>query len=137
MAGNRRRVADAVDVAEELTGLQFTVYVGPLAGEVDPRAGAERLFLAAGLDARPAVLVLVAPARRQVEVVTSPSVRERVPDAACERAVSTMVELFRTGEIADGIVSGIRLLADAAGPGLSAADATELPDVLYGDDSEL
>jgi uncharacterized membrane protein len=122
-----------VDAAEELTGLQFTVYVGPV-GEESSRAGAEQLFVAAGLDTRPAVLVLVAPAQHRVEVVTAPSVRDRLPDAACEAAVATMVERFRAGSIEDGIVAGVSQLAAAAGPGAPAPGTTELPDVLYGED---
>ncbi|HVE46835.1 MAG TPA: TPM domain-containing protein [Acidimicrobiales bacterium] len=126
------RVGEAVDTAEETTGLQFCVVLGPAEG--DAHAHAEALFVQAGLHLRPAVLVLVAPDQRRVEVVTSPAVRERVPDAACAEAVADMTQRFATGDIAGGIVAGVERLAAVAGPGVSGADEDELPDVLGGAD---
>lgn len=127
-----RRVGEAVDTAEETTGLQFCVVLGPAEG--DAHAHAEALFVQAGLHLRPAVLVLVAPDQRRVEVVTSPAVRERVSDAACAEAVADMTQRFATGDIAGGIVAGVDRLAAVAGPGVSGADEDELPDVLGGAD---
>ena len=117
-----------MDRAEEFTGLQFCVYLGPT-GE-DSRAHAEELFTRAGLHTRPAVLVLVAPPQRRVEVVTAPDVRSRVDDAACARAVGGMTALFARGQLADGILAGLDDLVAAAGPGTAPPGAEELPDVL-------
>lgn len=126
-----RRVAEAVDAAEETTGLQFCVCLGPADGDV--HAHAEALFVQAGLHLRPAVLVLVAPTQRRVEVLTAPALRERVPDAACAEAVADMTARFASGNLADGIVAGVERLAAVAGPGVARADDQELPDVLGGD----
>ncbi|HEX2192009.1 MAG TPA: DUF5130 family protein [Acidimicrobiales bacterium] len=124
----RRAVERAVHEAEETTGLQLCVYVGP--GEEDTRAQAEALFLQAGLHTRPAVLVLVEPVRHRVEVVTAPEIRGRIDDPTCELAVATMARQFARGDLAGGIVAAVDLVAAAAGPGAPAAGGEELPDVL-------
>src|SRR5207245_4193702 len=66
-ARQERQVQRAVQEAEQRTGLQLCVYLGP-AGE-DARAHAEHLFVEAGLDRRPGVLLLVAPALRRAQIV--------------------------------------------------------------------
>lgn len=127
----RRRDREAVDKAvveaERRTGLQFCVYLGPSEG--DPHAQAERMFVEAGLAERPAVLLLVAPNRRRVEVVTAAGVRERLTDEACAQAIEAMTPHFAAGDYADGLVVGLRRLAESAGPGRSSS-ATDLPNVL-------
>ena len=80
----------------------------------------------------PAVLLLVAPPQRKVEVVTAPAVRERIPDEAAAEAVTAMVERFRDGDLSGGLIAGIERLATAAGPGTAGPDDEELPDVLGG-----
>ena len=112
-------MARAVDKAEEATGLQFCVYLGP---KVDPAT----LFDAA----HPAVLLLVEPKEHHVEIRTSPEARERVPDEACAAAIERMVEDFRRGRFDRGIVNGVEYLAGVAGGGMAAEGAVELPDVL-------
>ncbi|MDQ4132807.1 MAG: DUF5130 domain-containing protein, partial [Actinomycetota bacterium] len=124
-----RRVEHAVDAAEEETGLQFCVYLGP-AGEGGSRDEAEKMFVEAGLASRPAVLVLVDPEHRRVEVVTAPDVRARVSDEAAAEAVATMTPRFAKGDIPGGLVAGIKHLAKAAGPGQAEPGSEELPDVL-------
>jgi len=121
--------------AEQYTGLQITVYLGD-AGE-DARAHAERLFVASGSHDRPALLVLVAPAARRVEIVTAPAVRTRVTDEACARAVHRMVECFRDGRIDRGIIVGLDELKTAAGPGIAPPDGEQLPDVIGSDGDPL
>ncbi|MEO7837276.1 MAG: DUF5130 family protein [Acidimicrobiales bacterium] len=125
---DHRRVADAVDAAEETTGLQFCVCLGPSEG--DARAHAEALFVQAGLHLRPALLLLVEPSQRRVEVVTAPAVRDRVPDAACAEAVAGMTERFAAGDLVGGIIAGVGRLAAVAGAGVAGPDDDELPDVL-------
>ena len=124
----RRAVERVVDEAEEATGLQLCVYVGP--GEEDTRAQAEAMFVEAGLHTRPAVLVLVEPVRHRVEVVTAPEARARIDDAISELAVATMSRQFARGDLAGGLVAAVDLLAAAAGSGAAPPGAEELPDVL-------
>jgi len=123
-----RKVGRAVHAAEQRTGLQICVYLGP-AGE-DARAHAERLFVEADLHARPAVVVLVAPEARRVEVVTGPDVRGRVTDDDAQAAVDRMTERFAIGDLVGGLIAGIEHIADAAGPGDETGE--ELPDLLRG-----
>lgn len=123
-----RRVGEAVDAAEETTGLQFCVVLGP--AESDAHAHAEALFVQAGLHLRPAVLVLVALDQRRVEVLTAPTVRERVPDPACAEAVSEMTKHFAEGDLSGGIIAGVEHLAAVAGPGAAGPDDHELPDIM-------
>lgn len=127
-ARQERRVERAVEEAERATGLQICVYVGP-AGE-DARAHAERLFVDAGLHTRPAVLVLVAPALRRVEVVTAQEGRGRVSDEAAQHAVDAMTARLGEGDVAGGLIAGVEAIAQAAGPGTS--DSEDVPDLLQG-----
>jgi len=124
-----RQVAAAVHAAETETGLQFCVYLGPT--ETDARRHAEKLFVDAGLHARPAVLLLVAPPERRVEIVTAPTVRERISDEACQTAIEAMTADFKAGDFAGGLSTGIAHLAAIAGPGTAPDDdAGELPDII-------
>ncbi|HUP69704.1 MAG TPA: TPM domain-containing protein [Acidimicrobiales bacterium] len=125
-----RRVGEAVDTAEETTGLQFCVVLGPADG--DAHAHAEALFVQAGLHLRPAVLVLVAPDQRRVEVLTASAIRERVPDSICAEAVAEMTRHLASGDFVGGIVAGVERLAAAAGPGAAGPDDHELPDIMGG-----
>jgi hypothetical protein len=119
VVGRKRRVARAVDAAEEATGLQFCVYLGP---RRDPNE-----LLA---EVQPDVLVAVAPKEHYVEVVTAPGIQDRIPDQACEAAIERMVEDFRRKRYDRGIVRGVEHLAEVAGRGEAAPDAVERPDVL-------
>jgi uncharacterized membrane protein YgcG len=107
------------------------VYLGDVE-QSDPRTSAEALFAAGGLHTRPALLVVVAPAQRRVEIVTGPTARLRVDDAACQRVITQMTERFGRGDLAGGILAGITDLAAVAGPGTAPAGAAELPDVVDG-----
>ena len=123
----RRQLERAVDDAERRTGLDFCVYVGPGVG--DAREDAERAFVEEGLAMRPAVLVAVAPDRRRVDVVTAPSVRERLPDPACRLAVAEMRPFFTEGRFVDGLIRGVTTLAAEAGPGRAEPGGPDTPDV--------
>ena len=113
----QRRIQDAIDSARHENGLDISVLVGDL--ELDDlsqfRAGAERLHAALGARAATAVLLVVAPGQRRAEVVTGPGIRRRVPDRVCALAVLSMTTAFGGGDLAGGVVDGIRQIADAAG----------------------
>ena len=128
----RRRVERAVDEAENLTGLQLCIYLGAVEGETDLRAHAEGVFVRAGMHSRPAVLLLVAPPQRKVEIVTAPAVLDRIPDEAAADALEAMTSRFRDGDLAGGLVAGVEHLAAVAGPGTAGPDDEELPDVIGG-----
>lgn len=122
----RRRIARAVDQAERWTGLQFCVYLGPT--ETDPVDKAHALMDELGLTERPAVLVLVAPEERRLEIVTSPAAAVRIEDYDARLAALSMSASFGVGDVAGGVAEGVRLLAQSAGQG--GPEGTELPDLL-------
>lgn len=124
----RKAVDEAVRAAEEKTGLQFCVYLGTAPG--DAREHAENLFVQAGLHERPAVLLLVAPDLRRVEVVTAEPVRDRLTDEACARAIDDMTPLFAEGRFVDGLVRGVAKLAEEAGPPSGGPVGPELPNIV-------
>lgn len=127
----QRQVHQAVQQAEAGTGLQLCVYLGDVE-ESNPRSAAEALFATSGLQAQPAILVVVAPAQRRVEIVTAPTARRRVDDLACQRIVAQMMKRFAEGDLAGGLLTGIADLAAAAGPGEAAPGDEDLPDIVQG-----
>ena len=113
----QERIESAVERVRAENGLDVSVLVGDL--ELDDlsqfRAAAERLHAALGERSPSAVLVVVAPGQRRVEIVTGPQVRRRVPDRVSALAVLGMTSTFRGGDLVGGIVDALRMLADAAG----------------------
>jgi uncharacterized membrane protein YgcG len=133
----KARISQVISLAEEETGLEFCVVVGRKRGE-DPRREAERTFHKAGLHERPAVMIVVTPEARTLEVVTAYGLDLRLPDVACDEAVRLMTGLFSTGDYAGGIERGVELLAERAGArtdGKSGHQGADLPNVVdLGDD---
>jgi uncharacterized membrane protein YgcG len=123
----RRIIDDAVRTAEQKTGLQFCVYLGPATD--DTRTHAQELFVQAGLHERPAVLIHVSPAQKHVEIVTAPDARARIPDDGANEAIGVMTEYFARGDYVEGLLVGINELAERAGRGAPPPGATDLPNV--------
>jgi uncharacterized membrane protein YgcG len=117
----QERIEHAVSLCRSENGLDVSVLVGDI-NATDFRAGAEQLHAALGERAHNAVLVVVAPGQRKVEVVTGPAARRRVPDRVAALAVLSMTTAFGGGDLAGGIIDGLRQMADAAGrrPGIPA-----------------
>ena len=107
----QRRIERAVAVAERLSGLTFSVFVG--VAEENARAYAERLHGALGDPAR-SVLVLCDPGFHALEIVTGSEVRRWLSDAECGLAAATMQTSFVVGDIVGGLVAGIQQLGEAA-----------------------
>ena len=116
-ARQQERIEHDLDKIRRENGLDVSVLVGDLdlsdLGQF--RAGAERLHAALGPRAAEAVLLVVAPGQRRVEVVTGPAVRRRVPDRVCALAVLSMTTAFAGGDLGGGIAEGLRQIADSAG----------------------
>ncbi len=108
------KLDEALTLATRITGLHFSIYLGEL-GE-DTRARAEELHESIGARAPEAVLIAVSPGQRVVEVVTGSEAALRLPDRACKLAVLSMTASFREGDVVGGLISGLRMLADQAGP---------------------
>lgn len=105
---------EALTLATRSTGLQFSVYLGDLGD--DSRARAEELHNSIGEAAPEAVLIAVSPGQRVVEVITGSEAHRRLPDRGAKLAVMGMVASFKEGDLAGGLASGLRMLADQAGP---------------------
>lgn len=104
---------DVLIEAERVTGLRFTAYIGNLG--TDTRATAETLLTSLGAEAPIAVLVAVSPGQRVVEVVTGGEAARRISDRASRLAVLAVSSACGLGEVANGLVNGLRILADQAG----------------------
>jgi uncharacterized membrane protein YgcG len=92
----QERIATAIDRARADNGLDVSVLVGDLVLDdlSQFRSAAERLHAALGERSDTAVLLVVAPGQRRVEVVTGPGVRRRVPDRVAALAVLSMTTAF-------------------------------------------
>lgn len=104
---------ETLTVATRSTGLGFSVYLGDLGD--DSRRRAEEL-LAGDPRGSDAVVVAVSPGQRVVEIVTGRDAHRRLPDRGAKLAVMSMVASFKEGDLAGGLISGVRMLADQAGP---------------------
>jgi uncharacterized membrane protein YgcG len=115
--GQQERIATAIDRVRHDNGLDVSVLVGDLVLDdlSQFRSGAERLHASLGERSATAVLIVVAPGQRRVEVVTGPGVRRRVPDRVAALAVLSMTTAFTGGDLAGGVVDALRQIADGAG----------------------
>lgn len=107
------KLDEALTFSTRDTGLRFSVYLGDLGA--DPAARTAELHDALA-DSTDAVLVAVSPAQHIVEVVTGPEARLRLPDRGADLAVLSMTASFKEGDLIGGLVSGLRMLAEQAGP---------------------
>jgi Domain of unknown function (DUF5130) len=98
--------------ASRAASVHFGIYLGDLGP--DTRTRAEELHDSMGDWADNAVLVAVSPGQRVIEVVTGCRAANRLPDRRCKLAVESMVSLFKDGDLAGGLSSGLRMLADHA-----------------------
>ena len=107
------RIDEALTLSSQESGLTFSVYVGSLA--TPTRQGAESLFTQLSGEVPNLVLVAVSPGQRALHIVTGPDSGQRVPNRSCALAAVAMRSSFVNGDLAGGIVTGLRMLADAAG----------------------
>lgn len=105
------RLDEALTLSSVESGLRFSVYVGDLTAP--SRAHAEALFEKLPDDA---VLLAVSPGQRNLHIVTGPGSASRLPNRACALAALGMRAAFTNGDLVGGIVTGLRMLADSAGP---------------------
>ncbi|MFF5290866.1 DUF5130 family protein [Paractinoplanes globisporus] len=106
------RLDEALRVADQQTGLTFSVFIGEL--ETPSREYAEKLHKEID-DADHAVLLAVSPNQRKLEIVTGNEARKRISDRDAKLAGLSMAAAFAGGDLAGGILSGIDQLASHAG----------------------
>jgi hypothetical protein len=106
------RLDEALRVADQQTGLTFSVYIGELDAPI--REHAERLHKQIQ-DPDRAILIAVSPNQRKLEIVTGNEVRKRITDRYAKLAGLSMAAAFAGGDLAGGVLSGIDQLASHAG----------------------
>jgi hypothetical protein len=112
------RLDEALRLADQSTGLTFSIYVGDL--DEPYRGHAEKLH---GQLAEPdrSVLLALSPNQRALEIVTGALARRRIPDRSAKLAALSMAAAFGGGDLAGGVVTGLALLAEYAGQATPAA----------------
>ena len=106
------RLDEALRVADQQTGLTFSVFIGDL--EEPTREYAEQLHRQ--LDgAAKAVLVAISPNQRVLEIVTGSDARKRISDRDAKLAALSMAASFAGGDLAGGVLAGLDQLASHAG----------------------
>ncbi|WP_233608343.1 DUF5130 domain-containing protein [Nocardia stercoris] len=98
--------------ATRSTKVRFTVYIGDLGA--NSGAGAEALFPSLPEPER-TVLIAVSPNDQAVEVRSGREVADRVNDRVCQLGVTAALSSIRKGELIDGLVSAVRVMAAAIG----------------------
>ena len=106
------RLDEALRVADQQTGLTFSVYIGDL--DEPTREHAERLHRQLEKAAK-AVLVAISPGQRVLEIVTGSDARKRISDRDAKLAALSMAASFAGGDLAGGVLAGLDQLASHAG----------------------
>jgi hypothetical protein len=106
------RLDEALRIADQTTGLTFSVYLGDLDEPVREHATALHSQVRKSAHA---VLVAVSPNQRRLEIVTGSVARRRISDRDAKLAALSMAAAFAGGDLAGGIISGLDQLATHAG----------------------
>lgn len=107
----RRGIDKAIRAAKDVSGYDFSVYVGAVEGE--PRPYARRLHSRLP-DPANSVLLLVDPSARALEIVTGAGVRRDLDDAEAALVALSMQQSFAAGDLSGGISAGVYQLAEHA-----------------------
>jgi len=109
------RLDEALTLASRFTGLTFSVYLGDLGA--DPRVRAEELHDTLDDATAPhSVVIAVSPGQRKIEIVTGAQAARRISARICNLSINTMRSSFQEGDLIGGLVNGVRILCDQAGP---------------------
>lgn len=116
--GQLTRIADALAAADGETDYHFSVFVGDLdgvaSGDLPATTVAARTLHARLPNADDSVLLAVSPNQRLVEIVTGANSGQRLTNRACAMVTLSAVTAFAGGDLAGGIVTALRMLADRA-----------------------
>jgi hypothetical protein len=106
------RLDEALRLADQTTGLRFSIYCGSLDEPV--RATAEKLHSEL-TDPANTVLLAASPEQRVLEIVTGERARRRLQDRDCKLAAFSMAAAFNGGDLAGGFINGLSMLINLAG----------------------
>jgi hypothetical protein len=105
-------VERAIAQAEAVSGLRFSVYVGPLT--TDTRGRALRLHGAASSDPSRLVLLALDLTAKRLEIITGEAAQQDLDDRSCALAALTMTSALSAGDLVGSIVDGLGALAEHA-----------------------
>ncbi|MET7767273.1 DUF5130 domain-containing protein [Nocardia sp. NPDC005366] len=108
----RLAIDNVLTEATRATKVRFNIYIGDLGA--DPAAGVDAIFPTTPEAAR-SVLIAVSPNDKAIEVRSGADVADRANDRVCQLGVTAALSSFRQGEMIDGLVSAIRVMAAAIG----------------------
>jgi len=111
-AGQVAAIERALRQAEQESGLTYSVFVG--SPDEDLRTYGRRLLTVLGPAASAAVVVLVNPAERRLEILTGDHAARALDDRATALGAMSMTSSFTAGDLAGGIVAGLHTLAEHA-----------------------
>lgn len=108
--GQRVELQRAIDLAREICGLVFGVYVGEL------EQGRESAIAAHAQlpDPEDAVLIAVDESARTIDIVTGTRVSRVLDDRSCELAILTLRSSLEGGDLVGGVRNAATLLAQHA-----------------------
>ncbi|WP_067538979.1 DUF5130 domain-containing protein [Nocardia crassostreae] len=103
---------NALTDATRATKVRFNVFIGDL-GQ-DSATGADALFPGTP-EATRSVLLAVDPNTGSIEVRSGRDVAERANDRVCQLGATAALSSIRQGDLIDGLVSAVRVMAAAIG----------------------
>lgn len=107
------RVERAVRAAERTSGARFSVLIGSIGADQDPRGYAIRVHARLPQPAE-TILVVVDAGARVLEIVTGSTVCRTLDDPECRLAAASMESSFSAGDLTGGLTAGIQQLATSA-----------------------
>lgn len=105
---------DTLKAASEKALVRFSVYIGDLDGDLETSA---RAILAKSPEPAFGTLIAVSPNSRDVVIVSGSEVSTRVNDRVAALGVTAAVTGFRQGNLVDGLIASLRVMATAAAGG--------------------
>ena len=109
-ASERSAIAKVVQVARDICGYEFGVFVGALEGGRESAIAVHARMH----DPASAVLVAIDPERRTMDIVTGSRVRRTLDDRACEFALLTLRSSLQVEDLTGGVRDAVMLLAEHA-----------------------
>jgi Domain of unknown function (DUF5130) len=106
------RLDEALRLADQTTGLHFSIYCGEL--EEPAREAAEKMHSELE-DPASTVFLAASPGQRVLEIVTGEKARKRLQDRDCKLAALSMAAAFNGGDLTGGFINGLSMLVNLAG----------------------
>lgn len=101
---------DTLAEASEVALVRFSIFIGDLGSDVVDGA---RAALTQAPEPYNGALIAVSPNTRDVAVVSGSAVAGRVNDRVAELGVQAALSAFKQGQLVDGLVSALRVMATA------------------------